>query len=362
MEIALAAGISFLATYTVLPAIIFLARKYNCLDTPGVRRFHSVSMPKWGGGAFFLGVLPAFLFFLPLNRETLSFLAASFLLVGMGLWDDYRPLGWKGKFSGIALATTIVVFGSHAVINHVGAYGSIGLISLGPLAVPFTYFCVLGVTNAFNLSDGLNGLAGGTALLCFFFLGIGAMRAGNETVAVIAFAFTGVLTAFLPFNFPQARIFMGDSGSLFLGFSLAVLSIFLTQGPASPVSPMYPVLVLLIPIFDTLRLLFLRSLKKKNPFQADKGHLHHLLVRRGVSSPRTVVLLWSLSALCGLIALGLAEKPSSSIFVAVCYGTVFLSAFVVMLARRRRKYEAAYGREGNSVKPRSLLSLFMKLW
>jgi len=255
---------SFLLTYTIIPIVILLAKRYNCVDVPGGRRLHTTITPTWGGGAFLLGVLLPLLFFIPPKAVFVSFATASIILVVIGLVDDYRPLGWKAKFAGIAVASTIVIFGAHAVVNHIGSNGNIGQIQLGWLSIPFTYFCILGVTNALNLFDGLNGLAGGAALLGFLFLGIAGLNSSNTMVVVTAFSFVGALAAFLPYNFPDARLFMGDSGSLFLGFSLAALSIFLTQEPASSVSPMYPVLVLLVPIFDTLRLLAIRLMNRKD--------------------------------------------------------------------------------------------------
>jgi len=349
-------------TYAIIPVIISMAEKCNCVDVPGHRRFHVKSTPKWGGGAFLLGVLPAILYCIPLNSVSVSYAVASVLLVGFGFLDDYRPLGWKAKFGGIAVASTIVIFGARTVITQIGSYGHIGLIELGLLSIPFTYFCILGVSNAINLFDGLNGLAAGASLLSFLFLGIAAIYSGNSTVALIAFSFVGVLAAFLPFNFPEARLFMGDSGSLFLGFSLAILSILLTQGPASSVSPMYPVLVLLVPIFDTLRRLVLRILNRKNPFRADKGHIHHLLVRKGLSAPRTTSLLWIITALCGIAALALIAKSSLSIFIAVCYGTLLLSMLASMLAWRRRRRTDDKRQSMALVKRSRLISLFTKLW
>jgi UDP-GlcNAc:undecaprenyl-phosphate GlcNAc-1-phosphate transferase len=284
------------------------------------------------------------------------------LLVGIGLVDDYRPLGWKEKFGGIAVASAIVIFGAHAVVNHLGSLENGSLVDLGLLSIPFTYFCILGVTNAINLIDGLNGLAGGIALLGFLFLGIAGIDSGNNLVAVTAFSFIGVLLAYLPFNFPKAQMFMGDSGSLFLGFSLAFLSIMLTQVSGSRVSPMYPVLVLLLPIYDTLRMLSIRSLKRRNPFRADKGHLHHLFVRRGISTSRTTVCLWFISAICGIIALPLMKQPISMALIAIGYGTLALSLLAKKLASRRRHRSQA-GKTRFKLEQRSrIINFLLKLW
>ena len=160
----------------------------------------------------------------------------------------------------------IVIFGGNTVITHVGTFGAIKSVELGWLSIPFTYFSIIGVTNAINLIDGLNGLAGGVSLIGFLFIGIAAASTGNVMVALVCFAFVGALVAFLLFNFPNAKIFMGDSGSLFLGFSLSLMAIHLTQGANSPVEPMMPVVVLLLPIFDALRVLFVRLMSQEKPF------------------------------------------------------------------------------------------------
>ena len=327
--------IPFLLTILVTPVVIRLAIRFDCIDKPGKRRIHEYPTPRWGGIAFFIGILPVFLF-LQIDRQIASYLTASLLLITMGGIDDWRHVGWKVKFLGIILAITIVIFGGGVVINSVGTYGSYGKVELGVLSIPFTYFGIAGVTNAINLIDGLHGLAGGVSLIAFFFIGIAAYLSGNYMLAVISFAFVGAVGGFLRYNFPKARIFMGDSGSLFLGFSLAVFSVFLTQNPKFHVEPMFPVMVLLIPIFDTLRVVFVRVFSIKNPFKADKTHVHHLLVRRGVSPVSAVIFLWALSAFLGGIAILLLRRTSTSYLVATLLASLIFSFYADSLVRRRQ--------------------------
>ncbi|KAB0670438.1 peptidylprolyl isomerase [Oryzomonas sagensis] len=323
--------VSFLLTAAVMPFVIRIATACRCLDAPGGRRLHSKTTPRWGGVAFFVGVLP-FLFMENDTGALTPYIVASFLLVGMGAIDDLASLGWKTKFAGMTAAATIVIFCGDLTIHHVGTYGPLGLVALGWLSTPFTYLSVIGITNAINLLDGLNGLAGGVSLLGFLFMGITALLTGNMPVAVVCFAFAGALGAFLLYNFPNARIFMGDSGSLFLGFSLSFTAVLLTQDAKSPVDCLFPVLVLLIPIFDTLRVLFVRLMNGRNPFQADTLHLHYLMVRKNISPVNVTLLFWTLTALFGGIALFLTNRASTSYLGFVLSASAFLGLLSASLA------------------------------
>ncbi len=337
--------VSFLLTAVLTPLVMRLAKRYNCLDVPDERRRHKKTTPRWGGVAFFAGVLPV-LYFVNGGGALTSYIVASFLLVGIGVIDDRKGLGWKVKMSVMAAAATLVIFGGNVVVHQIGSFGSLGRVELGWLAIPFTYFCIIGVTNAINLLDGLDGLAGGVSLLAFLFMGIAAVLAGNIPMALVCFALVGALGAFLLYNFPDARIFMGDSGSIFLGFSLALMAVLLTQDASAPVEPLFPVLVLLLPIFDTLRVLTVRLLNRKNPFQGDNLHLHYRLVQNNLSPACAVLLLWSVTAIFGGIALILMDKTSAFYLVVMLNAALFLSLFAAMLTQRRQtRAEARSDRE-----------------
>ena len=324
--------VSFLITAAVTPLVIRFAGLCNCLDIPGGRRQHKKITPRWGGLAFFAGVLP-FLFAENGSGALTSYILASFLLVGMGAIDDLKSLGWKTKFAGMAAAATIVIFGGNITIHHIGTYGSLGRIDLGWFSIPFTYISIIGITNAVNLLDGLDGLAGGVSLLGFMFMGIAAVLSVNVMVALLCFTFVGALAAFLLYNFPNARIFMGDSGSVFIGFSLALTAVFLTQGAGSSVDAMFPVLVLLIPIFDTLRVLFSRLMKGRNPFQGDALHLHYLIVGKNIPPVYVVLLFWALTVVFGVIAFILTGKTSMPYLIVVLYASLFLGRFAARLTQ-----------------------------
>jgi UDP-GlcNAc:undecaprenyl-phosphate GlcNAc-1-phosphate transferase len=264
-------------------------------------------------------------------------MVASLVLVVVGTLDDWRPIGWKIKMGTIMVAVTLVIFGGDTLVRSIGVSESRGTFELGSWSVPFTYFGVVGVTNAINLLDGLNGLAAGASLLGFLFIGIAAAISGNYPLAVMSMVFVGVLAAFLPYNFPKARTFMGDSGSLFLGFSLAVFSIHLTQNARFPVDPMYPFLVLLLPIFDAVRVMVNRILNLKKPFTADKSHLHHLFARKKFSQTNTVMLLWLISIIFGACALAMLPRTSIYFLYVAIFGMMFLGLAVELLVRIKNR-------------------------
>ena len=343
MKFIMPALMSFVLMYLLTPIVVHFSKKFNCLDVPGKRKFHCVATPRWGGVAIFISVAVVLLVFLDIDRALVSYLAASLVIFIVGMLDDWRPLGWKVKMAASLAATTLVVFGGNMAVRSIGVYGTLGPIELGLWSIPFTYFGVIGVTNAINLLDGLNGLAAGVSLLGFLFIGIAAALSGNYVLAVMCAVFVGVLAAFLPYNFPKARTFMGDSGSLLLGFSLAVFSIRLTQDGQFPVDPMYPLLVLLLPIADAVRVMVNRLFKFRNPFWADKGHFHHLLVRRKFSQTATVFFLWLISFGFGASALMMVKKTSLSFLLIALFGVLFLGLSAELLARmtaRKRQRQA----------------------
>jgi UDP-GlcNAc:undecaprenyl-phosphate GlcNAc-1-phosphate transferase len=323
MNIIIPSFASFLLTACIAPSVIRCAKACNCLDTPGGRRLHKDITPRWGGIAFFAGVLP-FMWIENDSGTLTAYIIASCLLIGMGMLDDLRSLGWKTKFAVMTAATTIVIFGGNLTIHHIGTYGSLGRVELGWLSIPFTYISIIGITNAINLLDGLNGLAGGVSLLGFLFMGIAALITGNIMIAVVCFAFVGALGAFLLYNFPHAKIFMGDTGSLFLGFSLAIMAVLLTQDAASSIDTMFPALVLIIPIVDTLRVLTVRLLNGKNPFKADTIHLHYLLVQQNISPVIVTLLFWLTTAIFGGIALALTNMTSLPYLATLLSVSLFL--------------------------------------
>jgi UDP-GlcNAc:undecaprenyl-phosphate GlcNAc-1-phosphate transferase len=331
---------SLLITAMVMPFVIRFATARNCLDDPGGRRIHARSTPRWGGAAFFAGVLP----FLITETESsimAALVSSSLLLVGMGMVDDLRTLGWKVKFTGMAVATTIVIFGGGITVTAIPLPPFFGQIELGWFSIPFTYLCIIGITNAINLLDGLDGLAGGVSLLGFLFMGIAALLAGNAALAVICCAFVGALGAFLYFNFPNARVFMGDTGSLFLGFFLAVTALLLTRSSSAAVPVLFPVLLLLLPIFDTLRVMVRRLANGTNPFKADNLHLHYLMVQRHQSHQAVTLRFWCGTAILGCLGLALVGASVLTYLAVILNVSLLLGCYAARLDNKQMQKSTA---------------------
>lgn len=280
---------AFVITLITIPPIISLINKYKLYDVPNARKEHAAPVPTMGGIAIVAGMMMALFLWFPFTAQIapICFFFSIAVLFGLGIMDDLKDLSAKYKFViQVALAMLIAVSG----IRITSFEGLFGIHQL-PITAQYTFtvLAIVGITNAFNLIDGIDGLAGGLGFMSLVTLGLFLTMSGDSNTALIAFALAGGLLAFLYFNFNPARIFMGDTGSLLLGFVVAVLSIRLLQwnnASASPVLQHGPVFILgivLIPVFDTLRVFALRMWKGKSPFSADKTHIHHLLTNNGYS-------------------------------------------------------------------------------
>ena len=280
---------AFVVTLITIPPIITLVKKYRLYDIPDARTEHSAPIPTMGGIAIIAGMMMALFLWFPFSTGVaqISFFFSVAVLFALGIMDDLKDLSAKYKFIVQAgLAALIAVSG----IRITSFEGLLGIHELPIMAqYSFTFLAIVGITNAFNLIDGIDGLAGGLGFMSLITLGIFLTMSGDVNTALIAFALAGGILAFMYFNLNPARIFMGDTGSLVLGFVVAVLCIRLMQVNAftfNPVLPHAPVFVLglvLIPVFDTLRVFATRIWVGNSPFKADKTHIHHLITNQGFS-------------------------------------------------------------------------------
>jgi UDP-N-acetylmuramyl pentapeptide phosphotransferase/UDP-N-acetylglucosamine-1-phosphate transferase len=288
---------AFIVTLIVIPPVIKLIRKFSLYDMPSARKEHVVPIPTMGGLAIIAGMVISLIMWFPFENsvEQVSFFFSVIVLFGVGLMDDLKNLSAKYKFivqSGLALLIAI------AGIRINSFDGLLGIHEL-PLTAQytFTYLTIVGITNAFNLIDGIDGLAGGLGFMSLVTLGIFLSLNGDKNTALIAFALSGGILAFMYFNLNPARIFMGDTGSLVLGFVIAVLCIRLIQvntalgSPFLTHAPVFVFSIVLIPVFDTLRVFVTRVWRGGSPFMADKTHLHHLLTNQGFSHAFTARLI-----------------------------------------------------------------------
>ena len=283
--------LAVLITIAVTPALCALALRHQWVDLPGERKVHLTPIPRVGGLAMALGVFVPLCYWLRGDPFVLAYLAGGALLVLFGGIDDFRDLSPKVKFSGQIAAALIAAVPGGVMIESLGALAPEGFLLPVWLGLPLTVFVIVGVTNAINLSDGLDGLAGGICLLIFAGIGYLAYLVADHTVGVICLALGGALFGFLRFNTHPASIFMGDSGSQFLGFSAVVLSLGLTQGDTA-LSPFLPLILLGFPILDTLTVMVARISRGRSPFSADKNHFHHNLMALGFLHPESVLIIY----------------------------------------------------------------------
>jgi UDP-GlcNAc:undecaprenyl-phosphate GlcNAc-1-phosphate transferase len=280
---------AFIVTLLTIPPIVSLINRYKLYDMPNSRKEHRLPVPTMGGIAIVAGMITALMFWFPFSNELgqVCFFFSIAALFGLGIMDDLKDLSAKYKFVvQISLATLIALSGIR--ITSFGGLFGIDELSL-PAQYTLTILAIAGITNAFNLIDGIDGLAGGLSFMSLVTVGLFLTMSGDANTALVAFALAGAVFAFLYFNFNPAKIFMGDTGSLILGFVIAVLCIRLMQinvSAANPVLSHAPIFVLgivLIPVYDTLRVFVMRIWKGGSPFEADKTHIHHLLTNQGFS-------------------------------------------------------------------------------
>ncbi|HZI52176.1 MAG TPA: MraY family glycosyltransferase [Chitinophagaceae bacterium] len=280
---------AFIVTLLAIPPIISLIRRYKLYDIPNSRKEHRLPIPTMGGIAIAGGMVTSLLLWFPFSGELgqIAFFFSVVALFGLGIMDDLKDLSAKYKFVvQVGLASLIAISGIR-ITSFDGLFG----ISELPISAQYTFtiLAIVGITNAFNLIDGIDGLAGGLSFMSLVTLGLFLSISGDGNTALIAFALAGAVMAFLYFNFNPARIFMGDTGSLLLGFVIAVLCIRLLQVNASapnPIlqnAPMFVLGIVMIPVFDTIRVFARRTWRGQSPFVADKTHIHHLLTNSGFS-------------------------------------------------------------------------------
>lgn len=278
---------AFVVTLLAIPPVINLIRKYSLYDMPSERKEHRLPIPTMGGIPIMAGMMTALLIWLPFSNHItqVCFFFSLASLFALGIMDDIKDLSAKYKLIiQVGLASLIALSGIR-IHSFDGLFGIHEL----PLAAQYTFtiLAIVGITNSFNLIDGIDGLAGGLGFMSLITLGLVLVISGDGYTALIAFSLAGAMLAFLYFNFNPARIFMGDTGSLILGFVIAVLSIRLMQlninAPKSllPNAPIFALGIVLLPVFDTLRVFAVRIWNGKSPFEADRTHIHHLLTNGG---------------------------------------------------------------------------------
>lgn len=305
--------VSFAFTFATTPLVRRFAFKIGAIDIPkDNRRMHKKPTPRIGGLAIIFGFTVATLCFAQPSRQLYGTLAGAAIIAVMGVIDDCKNLPAKLKFVIQIIAALVVVFAGDIKID---VFTNPNFLSDNPywvlpewLSVTLTVIWIVFITNAVNFIDGLDGLAAGVSAIMSISLVFISIRVGEYSIAIFGIALMGSCFGFLPFNFNPAKIFMGDTGSTFLGFMLATLSIQGVFKSYAVISFAVPLLILGLPLFDALFAMIRRILRGQSPMTADRGHLHHRLVDMGFSQKQTVFILYAISGVLGITAVLLAES------------------------------------------------------
>ena len=329
IKVMLAILVAFVVSIALTPFVKRLAVKVGAVDVPGeARRVHDHPIPRMGGLAIFLGFIVSTLLFADITQEVRGILIGSIIIVITGVIDDIVSLRAWTKFLIQILAAVIAVL--HGVVINVvsnpNVFSNQEAIVLGWVAIPLTVLWIVGITNSVNLIDGLDGLAVGVSTISCVTILVVALLVSEPNVALIVAALAGACIGFMPYNLNPARIFMGDTGSLLLGYVLATVSVLGLFKFYAIVTFVVPVLALAVPLSDTLFAFCRRILHGQSPFHADRGHFHHKLMDLGLNQKQAVAILYAISATLGLAAVVLTTKGTIRIALLIL---ALLIGFVV---------------------------------
>ncbi len=307
LHIILALAVAFLISFAATPMVISLAHKINAIDVPkDARRVHKKPIPLIGGLAIFYGFIVSVLCFATIDKEIAGVLIGSVIMVTVGVIDDMTDMKAIVKLLFQILAASVVVYSGvrieHFANPFYGLFGSPYIVLNFWVSVVVTVIWIVGICNAVNLIDGLDGLAVGISSIASVSMLALTLLTFNFNAAILTAAVAGACFGFLPYNFNPAKIFMGDTGALFLGFILGCISVQGFLKMSALISFAIPLLVLGLPIFDTLFAIVRRVLTGRSPMSPDRGHLHHRLLDMGFSQKQTVAILYTMTAALCLTA------------------------------------------------------------
>jgi len=326
-------------TASIVPFIKKIAFHVGALDIPGERKIHSKTMPRLGGLAIFLALLLGYMLFGTPSALMNSILIASFIIVFTGFIDDIKPLKASIKFIGQLLAAFVIVFYGKLAMQNISAFGI--FIEFGFLSQFITLFFILGCINCINLIDGLDGLAGGISAIYFLTIGIITTIKGSVGLEfILCFIMLGSCLGFLVHNFHPAKIFMGDSGSMLLGLIISVVAL-LGFKNVTLSSLIIPLLVLAIPILDTLAAIIRRKLKGQSISQPDKYHIHHQLLNKNFSQTQTVIVIYIIDILFAATSIiyALGDRKLGYIIygILLIIAIIFVSKTNIIFEHKKKK-------------------------
>ena len=348
LRLVLSIIVAFGISIAVTPAVKTFATKVGAVDVPDHKRhIHDHPIPRMGGLAIIVGFFLATLLFVPVTERVYGVVIGAFIIAGMGFVDDIVSLRPMVKFL-IQIFAALVCVRFGLIIDAISWPVNESYLDLGRLAVPLTVLWIVLCTNAFNLIDGLDGLAAGVTAICSFFLLAASILffTAEPAAAVILTALIGACLGFIPFNFNPAKIFMGDVGSQFLGFILATVSIL-------GLFKLQTVLTFALPLADTGFAVIRRLAHGQSPFHADKGHFHHRLLALGLSQKQTVLVLYGVAAIGGVVSLWIAGR--GPVIRAVCTVAIVVTLVcigILVFIRNPRRAKAREERKKQRMEKR----------
>ncbi len=332
--------ISVVVAYAATPLSIRIANKFGIIDKPkDERRVHKKPIPRFGGMGIFLGSMAALIIPAGMNNKIQIAMLGGALMYLLGIIDDILDIKPLVKFGGqVAIASIVYALGVRItfISNFFGlklAYSNTNLMLSAGVGYLVTVIWIVGITNAVNLMDGLDGLAAGStaimALSLAYVAYIHGARLGSMPVCIALVAVAGGCLGFLPYNFSPAKTFMGDGGALYLGYMIAVLSVISPLKQATIVGALIPILTLAVPIFDTLFAMLRRTLKHESIMHADKGHLHHHLMAAGFGQRRSVLIMYGIVGIMGIVAVLISRELYKDAFFLFLIALLYLCIIIV---------------------------------
>lgn len=332
---------AFVITFLVTPLARKLAIKVGALDVPKTeRKIHKDAMPYFGGIAIYIAIIACMYVFLPSTKTNMSVMIGASLLVLVGIVDDMYEMPAKIKLGFQIIAAIIAVYGGVRIYFITNPFQTTGLSLLNSLSIPMTIIWIVGITNTINLIDGLDGLAAGVSGIAALTLLLTAVTKGYSFIVVECAIVAGAAFGFLPHNFNPAKIFMGDTGSMLLGYMLSIIAILGAVKSVAAITLMVPIFAIGLPILDTFFAIVRRIINKKSIMEADKEHLHHQLMKKGLNHKQTVLVLYGISIFLGLTAVFISNTDTKTgilVGVVVAFLVLILANKLNLLKKAREK-------------------------
>jgi UDP-GlcNAc:undecaprenyl-phosphate GlcNAc-1-phosphate transferase len=332
--------VALVVAYFATPRVIDFAVKVGALDAPDARKVHTKPIPRLGGLAIYAAFVLAVLASMYVSREIMGLLVGGTVILIVGIIDDLKPLPPRVKLLGQIVAAAVLVMFDIRIEWLTNPFGD--MLYVEYLSIPLTILWVVGLTNTVNLIDGLDGLAAGVSTIASVTILLVALQQSFWTVTVLTAALAGSSLGFLQHNFNPAKIFMGDTGSMFLGYMLAAISILGAVKSAATIALIVPIVALGLPILDTAFAIIRRYMSGRPIFKPDKGHLHHRLLEMGLTQKQAVLLMYVISGCLGLSAIALTEvnKSFGAFIIVALLGIAFVGARKIGVLKATKSIES----------------------